>query len=225
MTLPFQKDNSRKWTCFICGKQHSDFETFKQHIVDTHEEGREYIICPLERCAAPVRDMKLHFKAKHPTCSVPKSGQMKTIIWKDLGPSGKTKTRKPVFRDGYFISEKCGGKEMHYRSHFECEFYEVLEALPEVLNYFVEPIKDGIPYLFEGKQHRYYPDIGINFETGRTEIWECKPSSQTDLPVNKAKWEAATHYCEARNWEFIVFTEQGLNKLKARVRREKALNE
>ena len=54
----------RKWQCFVCGKQYKNFETYKEHIIDKHEEGREFIICPT--CGAPVRDIRAHFRAKHP---------------------------------------------------------------------------------------------------------------------------------------------------------------
>ena len=47
----FEKsDGKRKYSCFVCGKEHSDFEAFSAHITETHEEGREYILCPLGRC-------------------------------------------------------------------------------------------------------------------------------------------------------------------------------
>ena len=225
MGLPFEKDNKRRWQCFVCGKSHQDFEEFKTHVLETHEQGREFVICPLERCGAPVRDVKMHFKAKHPTEKCPVKGQMKCMIMKDITPKGKVKTRKPSFREGTMISHKNGGQEMHYRSAMECEFYECLEAIPSVLHYNVEPIKEGIPYIFEGKQHKYYPDLSIQFTDGKIEIWEIKPASQTDLPVNNAKWRSAKLYCEARGWEFTVMTEVTLGRLKKLVRQARALNE
>jgi hypothetical protein len=225
MTLPFEKDNKRKWQCFVCGKNHHDFESFKEHIVNSHEEGREFVICPLPRCGAPVRDVRAHFKAKHPTEGAPKTGQMKAMIWKDQTTGGKVKTRKPTFREGYIISTKNGGREFHYRSGMECEVMECLEAIPDVLAYDVEPFKPGIPYLYKGEQHTYFPDLSVKFIDGRVEIWEIKPAAQTDLEVNECKWAAATKYCAARGWEFIVVTEVGLGKLKKMAKLAKALNE
>jgi hypothetical protein len=224
--LPFEQKNNkvRRWQCFVCGINLSTFEEFKNHIVEKHEEGRDYVVCPLERCGSPVRDIKLHFKAKHQSTEIPKTGTMKAIIWKDVTGVGKVKTRKPKFRDGYMISLKNNGREFHYRSAFECEFYECLEAIPEVQSYSVEPL--SIPYVApDGQLHHYFPDIFIKFTNGASEVWEIKPSSQTTLPINKAKWIAATKYCEARGWTFIVATEKGLGKLKARIRRNNALNE
>jgi hypothetical protein len=156
--------------------------------------------------------MKTHFKAKHPHDQLPAGVMHRSIIWKDHGPKRKGKTQKPRFRSGSFISNKMNGKEMAYKSSWECAVYECLESLPEVLAYWVEPVK--IPYLFEGQTHNYLPDLRIQFDDGHIEIWEIKPSEQTSLPINKAKWESAKSYCLARNWDFDVMTEMKIDKLK-----------
>jgi len=216
MTLPFPNDKDvRKWQCFVCGRVYTEFEEYKTHILETHEEGREYVVCPLARCGAPVRDLRLHFKARHPSeKGIPKVGQMKALIWKDqtLKKDGKLKQRKPKFREGYLVSVKNGGKEMHYRSGYECEVYECLEAMPNVIQYDVEPFK--VQYFFEGETHEYNPDLSILYDDGRIEVWEIKPANQTHLPRNNAKWAACNQYCQQRGWEFIVMTEVGIGKLK-----------
>ena len=158
----------------------------------------------------------------HPTEPQPKVAQSKAIIWKDFS-NGKMKTRKPKFREGYFVSNKMNGKEFHYRSGLEAEFYECLEAIPEVKAYDVESV--SIPYLFEGQSHKYFPDITVQLNTGAIEIWEIKPASQNNLPLNQAKWRAATDFCSARGWEFVVLNEAGLARLKKRIKLQKALNE
>lgn len=216
--LPFEKDNKRKWQCFVCGRNHTDYNSFKEHVLEKHEEGRDFIACPLERCGCPVRNLRLHFQAKHPDEPIPTGGPMRAIIWKDQTRQGKMKVRKPAFREGYMVSMKNHGKEFHYRSGMECEVYECLEVITEVLTYDVEPIKGGIPYIFEGKQHNYFPDLSLHFNDGHVEIWEIKPASQTSLGVNEAKWAAATEFCAARGWDFIVITEVGLNKLKKKAK-------
>lgn len=208
-------DGKRKWQCFVCGREHADFETFRTHIVESHEVGREYVLCPLGRCGAPVRDINLHMKAKHNGESVPSyNGPARVIVWKDQkGKKGVGKSKRPKFRQGHFISVKNGGKEFYYESSYECEVFECLELIPEVCHYDAQPFKTGIPYLYKGDQHHYFPDISIQFADGHIEIWEIKPASQTMLPLNEAKWEAAKRYCEARNWEFIVITEVGIGRL------------
>ena len=219
MTLPFPKnDGVRKYNCFVCGMQYTDFELYNEHIRVNHEEGREYILCPLLRCKCCVRDLRTHFKVKHPGTPMPKNGQMKAIVWKDQKSDGKLKTRKPRFREGFFMSNKNGGKEMHYRSGKECEVYECLEFMPEVMKYDVEPF--AVKYSLDGEVHEYNPDISVVFDDGRVEVWEVKPANQTDLPINQAKWTACQQHCETRGWGFMVITEVGIDKLKKRLRSE-----
>lgn len=220
----FQKDDGkRKWQCFVCGQQHSDYEVFKTHILEKHELGREYVVCPLPRCGAPIRDINTHMKAKHPKDSIPKYiGPNRAIVWKDFGVKKGKKSRKPAFREGYFVSVKNNGKEFYYRSSYECEVYECLELLPEVIAYDVEPLKDGIPYLYKGESHKYLPDLSIKWSDGRIEIWEIKPANQTMLPLNEAKWSAAKTYCDARGWNFVIITEVGIGRLKTIIKRKQA---
>ncbi len=215
--LPFAEDDGKKYGCFVCGHQFKDFEEFKSHILESHDEGREFVVCPLDRCQAPVRDIRMHFKAKHPTEAIPKGGQMKAMIWKDqCGKGGKMKARKPKFREGYLCSNKNGGKEMHYRSGLECEVYECLEALPDVVKYDVEPF--AVKYSFQGEVHDYNPDLSVFFSDGHVEIWEIKPAKQTTLDKNKAKWASCQQHCEARGWEFLVLTEVGIGRLKSKIK-------
>lgn len=205
----------RCYQCFVCGERYFDFEEFKKHIIDNHEEGREYLICPLERCGSPVRDLKNHYLLRHQHDKMPKCMASRSIIWKDISTkNGKMNTKKPHFREGYMVSAK-NGKEMHYRSGMECEVYELLERWNEVHKYEVEPFP--VHYSFLGISHNYFPDIRINYVDGVTEIWEVKPSSQTLIAKNKAKWAACNEYCLSRQWSFMVLTEKGLKKLRDKI--------
>lgn len=222
MVLPFYDDENKdkkKYQCFICGNEFLVFNDFKQHIFDEHEEGREYIKCCLPHCQAPVRDLRQHFKSKHPAYAIPTTGQMKALIWKDQGKNGKLKQRKPKFREGYMSSNK-NGKDMHYRSGYECKVYEILESDPNVLRYDVEPFP--IKYSFNGETHDYFPDLIVYYVDPEKppEVLEIKPSAQTSLPKNKAKWTFCQQYCESRGYNFIVLTEKGIELL-----RKKVLNE
>lgn len=221
MTFPFQKDDGkRKWMCFVCGVQYESFLEFKDHITEKHDEGRDYISCPLARCTAPVRDLRMHYRCKHPSEKLPKGVQMKATIWRDRGKGGKMKNRKPKFRDGSIISDKNGGKEMKYRSGYECEVYECLEALNRIKSYDVESF--SLQYQFQGTPHRYIPDLTIQLTDGSVEVWEIKPSNQTHLEKNQKKWEACNEYCKARDWEFKVITEKGIGLLREEVKRQRA---
>jgi hypothetical protein len=215
MTLPFASENGRQsFKCFVCGVMFEDFEEFKSHIKQTHREGDDFIVCPLLRCQAPVRDLRAHFQAKHPGEKMPQHGQMKAIIWKDF-VGGKPKTRKPKFKEGWHESTKMR-RTFRYRSGYEKTVYECLDALPDVIGYDAEPFR--IPYIHEGKEHEYIPDIIVTFNDSHREVWEIKPANQTKLEINRNKWTAANLECAARGWQFIVITEQGIEKLKKRVR-------
>ena len=214
------KTGKRKWQCFACGQNYQDYKTYKEHILDQHEEGREYLKCP--DCNAPVRDLKMHYKAKHPKRIMPRGLQTKVAVWKDFKTGGKGKkkgkTRKPTFRTGEFESKK-NGCLLKYRSGMECEFYECLEIDKDVVSFFAEPFK--VPYCYQGKWHDYIPDIRINFTDGSTEIWEVKPASQTHYEQNRAKWAAMNEHAIHHGWTFSVQTEVGLGKLKTKVKRQK----
>lgn len=217
----FNNQNVRKYVCFVCGISTLSSEEYRQHIINSHELGRDYVVCPLQRCNFPVRCVKTHFKVHHPNEVMPKVPQTKATIWRDFNGKGEKKTRKPNFREGYMVSLK-NGREMHYRSGYECEVYESLESIDEVLAYDVEPFK--VPYLFEGEAHNYNPDLIIHFIDGHTEVWEIKPSNQTDLPKNHAKWASCELYCQDRGWKFVVMTERGIGKLKIAAKNKGTFN-
>jgi len=206
----------RRYQCFVCGVQHTDFEEYKKHIVENHDEGREYVICPLDHCKAPVRDLRLHYKVKHSYAKLPTvDGPTRALIWKDVGQKGKMKTRKPKFQEGWYESHKAR-KRLHYRSGWERKVYELLDEWNDVITYDVEVMK--FTYFFEGENHTYIPDIFVQFIDGRKEVWEIKPSNQTAMKKNQAKWRACGTECQARGWALNVITETGMDKLKQKVK-------
>jgi len=213
MTLPFEKTDpsERQFCCFVCGRAFKQPEEYRQHILEKHEQGRDYVICPLQRCGYPVRDVRSHFKVYHRNEPLPTGCQMKAIVWRDQRDPGGKKKRKMAFRDGDYPSRK-NGKKLHYRSGYELQVYECLEGMAHVVKYDVEPF--GVPYSFMGEQKTYFPDLMVQFADGHTEVWEIKPSSQTGYEVNEAKWAAADRYCEARGWHFEVKTEKGIQQLR-----------
>jgi len=215
MSLFFEdaKVRKRKYQCFVCGRQYTDLEEYNKHILEKHEEGREFIKCP--GCGYAVRDLRQHWKAKHPKRVMPKNCQMKVAVWRDF-TGGKKKSRKLSFKEGYLVSNKMGGTEMHYRSSYEEKVYECLEALNDVMAYYVEPFK--IPYFYDGKWRKYIPDIRLDFVDGHTEIWEIKPASQTTLKQNECKWTAMNEHATSLGWIFEVKTEIGIEKLQKRVK-------
>ena len=208
--------NKRKYTCFCCGIQFTELEDMKIHILEKHEENRDYIVCPLKHCGYPVRCLRQHFKIRHPNFEIPKNCEMRATIWKDFNEK-KPKTRKPKFREGYYQSTKMG-KSLHYRSGYEAKLYEYLDADIEVASFDVEPFEIG--YSYKGEAHNYIPDLIVHYTNGKTEIIEIKPSSQTALEKNQNKWHAAAKACKTRGWEFTVITEIGLDRWHQKIKNQ-----
>ena len=198
--------NLREYLCFVCFEGFDSIDSFRDHIVTNHEEGTDFIVCPA--CKMPLRELKTHFVLRHPEQSIPKDYPTKPIILRDIK---KPKHKKTNYKQGNFFSKK-NNKDLFFRSGMELEFYKILEDKKDVTAYRAEPIE--IDYYYEGSNHRYIPDILVEFNSGQKQLWEIKPKSQTKMPKNQAKWAAASDYCKKRNWEFIVLTERGLRLLK-----------
>lgn len=207
---------SRKFICFVCGVPFEAYEEYRDHIISSHEEGREFVKCPLARCQAPIRDVRLHFKVKHPKESCPASGQMRAIVWNDQRSPKKKK--KPRYAEGFVVSNKNGGKQMHYRSSWEKDVYMCLENIDNVIGYKVESLP--VEYYWKGRRKRYFPDLLVEFADGKKEVWEIKPDNQKVLEINKAKWIACESYCEARKWCFRVIAESEIRQLKQQAKLE-----
>lgn len=210
---------NRTYCCFVCFEEFSCYEDFKSHVLESHEEGRDYVKCPLVRCGAPVRDIPTHFKAHHPNEKMPKVPQKSAIVWRDL--KTRKREKKARYKEGWHDSTKMNRK-FKFRSSWEETMFQCLDLWDDVVAYEAEPFK--IPYLYEGAAHNYTPDIFVHFVDGRKEVWEIKPEGQTKLERNKAKWHAARDACANRGWEFEVITETEIEKLKKHIRL-KNLNE
>jgi hypothetical protein len=215
-----EKENDRgkrKFQCFVCGRQYSEYEEYKAHILENHDEGREYIICPVAHCKAPIRDLRLHAKAKHPQFDLKSyKGQLKSTVWYDFSPKGKRRMTTK-FRQGKYTSIK-SGKTFHYRSGLEATVYELLDQDHEVMSFDAEPFQ--IDYVWGGQAHKYTPDILVTYMDGHKELWEIKPADQTELQQNQYKWDAAKQQCKARGWLFEVYTEPRIDKLKMKIRNQ-----
>ena len=119
-----------------------------------------------------------------------------------------------------------------YRSLWERKFMQYCDSTTNVLEWGSEEI--ALPYRspIDNRVHRYFPDfyIKIRETTGQIKryIIEIKPKKQTIAPKvqkqktksyiyevceyakNQAKWKAAKDFCEDRQWEFKVLTENEL---------------
>ena len=119
-----------------------------------------------------------------------------------------------------------------YRSLWERKFMGYSDRNEKILEWGSEEF--FIPYRspLDGKIHRYFPDFYVKVKTKQNTIkkWvvEVNPNIQTRPPktpkrktkkyitevrnwaVNDAKWKNAIEYCNDRNMEFIIITEDEL---------------
>ena len=122
--------------------------------------------------------------------------------------------------------------EIYYRSSWERKFMRYCDFNKNILEWGSEEF--CLPYRspLDGKIHRYFPDFYVKMKDNdgkiKKYVIEVKPKKQTIEPEvkkrktkgyiyevmeyakNQAKWEAAKEFCEDRQWEFKVITEEDL---------------
>lgn len=105
-----------------------------------------------------------------------------------------------------------------------------LDSNPNVISWSSEEF--CIPYIdpTSGRLRRYFPDFKVKRKDQqgnvRTLVVEVKPLHQTKQPavqkkktkryinevttwaINQSKWESAKQYCDQRDWDFVILTEQ-----------------
>mgnify|MGYP002784279580 CR=1 FL=1 len=213
----------KKHICFICASEFPCLETYKLHIINGHKEGTDYILCPY--CNYPCRDVKSHWRVKHPNYtlpSLPRYRATKLVDWDNKYRQEKNKKNK--WKDGFFNSNKMG-KEIHYRSSWERDIMICLEKCDDILEYHGDDFL-SIPYKLHGVPKNYWPDFTIKLSNNRIYVIEIKPENQVDWQINQAKWKYAIDYCSKKDWTFQVWTQKYIRKIKTRaVRNDKLILE
>lgn len=144
----------------------------------------------------------------------------------------KSSSYKGKYRPSYPEKYKGDPTNIIYRSLWERKFMVYCDIRESVLEWGSEEI--ALPYRspIDNKIHRYFPDFYIKVRESSGEIKkyiiEIKPKKQTIEPKvqqkktkgyiyevveyakNQAKWKAAREFCEDRQWEFKVLTEDDL---------------
>jgi hypothetical protein len=117
-----------------------------------------------------------------------------------------------------------------FRSKWEYDVFKILDRSDDVVFWGSEEFNIRYYSPVDKRGHRYYPDLIYKTKSGRTYVVEIKPYKQTIPPpkparmtpakkrryiedykvyaVNKAKWEAAEAFCEAKGFEFKLLTEK-----------------
>ena len=118
-----------------------------------------------------------------------------------------------------------------YRSLWERQVFRWLDANPNVLLWNSEEVV--IPYRCktDNKMHRYFMDLYVKFNDGKSYLIEIKPKKQTKPPKeptrkskkyikevmayvkNQSKWEAAESYANQRSMKFQIWTEDTIKGL------------
>jgi hypothetical protein len=122
-----------------------------------------------------------------------------------------------------------------YRSLWERQVFKWCDINPNVKSWSSEEVVIAYRCRTDGKMHRYYVDMLIEFVTGQKYLIEIKPKKQTIAPQpkkiktqkyltevmtyakNLSKWEAAQSYCEERGMIFEVWHEDILKALGIRL--------
>ena len=114
-----------------------------------------------------------------------------------------------------------------YRSSWEKACFIWCDNNPNIKEWSSEEVV--VPYKWEidKRMHRYFVDLKIVFNDGKTLLIEIKPEKETAPPKrpdkskryigeamtyvkNMNKWEAANEYAKDRGWEFQIWTEETL---------------
>lgn len=123
--------------------------------------------------------------------------------------------------------------ELNYRSGLELKAIKYADWNKHIVRWSLEPF--NIKYLkpTDGKVHRYYIDLFLEFSTGDKFLVEVKSKGETQPPkkprkktqkaldnyqralqtfaVNTAKWKAAKEFADKNKMKFIFLTEDELH--------------
>jgi hypothetical protein len=117
----------------------------------------------------------------------------------------KMEARKSKYiKCGYFTSYK-NNCEIYFRSSYELYSFILLEHNSSVKQY--GTCYFSIPYLFEGKAHRYIPNIMVEYIDGSKAIVEVKPTGRLQTAVNVIKFEVGARYCRENGMQYVIWTE------------------
>ena len=139
---------------------------------------------------------------------------------------------KGKYRPSYPKKYKGDPTNIIYRSLWERKFMVYCDKNEKILEWGSEEI--ALPYRspIDNRIHRYFPDFYVKEQLSdgsiKKYLVEIKPKRQTIEPIpkkrktkgyiyevveyakNQAKWKAARDFCEDRQWEFKVLTEDEL---------------
>ena len=97
---------------------------------------------------------------------------------------------------------------LHYNLQIkvELEVYKRLESLDTVKSYEVEPFI--IPYVFNGLEKHYVPDLMIKYVNGSADLVEIKSERDVNTKQVIAKNKAAINYAKQHGMGFKLITNE-----------------
>lgn len=108
------------------------------------------------------------------------------------------------YKSGHYYSKK-NDKTFYYRSSYELEVFKFLDKNDCIVSYESESLY--IPYIFEGIEKIYIPDLKIFYSDGIVSLIEIKPNRLRKDKKNQAKWAYAKEYCKENNLKWEVWDE------------------
>jgi hypothetical protein len=150
--------------------------------------------------------------------------------WYKVINSNKVMKPQDEHMKSFRINENC--VELNYKSSLEYKAIKYADYNKHVIKFSLEPF--AIKYIkpTDGKYHRYYIDLFLEFSSGDKLIVEIKSKSETLPPkkpkkttnkstrnyqkalmtysINMAKWTAAREFAEKNKIKFVILTEDQL---------------
>jgi hypothetical protein len=138
--------------------------------------------------------------------------------------SGKFKPKNTSKYDG-------DPNKVVYRSLWELHCFKWCDTNKDIKSWSSEEVVIPYKYDVDNRYHRYFMDLRITFNDGKTTLVEIKPAKETIPPVspkrrtkrfitesltyvkNQNKWAATREYVADRDWEFEIWTEHTLHAM------------
>jgi hypothetical protein len=127
--------------------------------------------------------------------------------------AARKRKKKRRYHTGIHVSPKTG-QECHYRSGWEFEYMQWLDANPDIVGYRYEDVV--ISYVSNVKSKRirhYWPDFLVQQRDGQQLLVEIKPKRKLDQDRVQKKLKAAALWCQAHQVTLVVLTEKELKLL------------
>lgn len=97
-----------------------------------------------------------------------------------------------------------------WESQLEFDCLRLLEVDNTVALFSAQP--EVLQYELGGDEHRYYPDLRVDYRDGRTEIVEVKFEADAVEPANQARFEVVAEIYKKRGIGFRLMTERDIRR-------------